>query len=317
MKAHFKKPMNIKDTQATAQLTAGVHDMKKHYKKGGTFTLSALLTSLICASLPIAQASDIDIYQEAKQGDVTLMFVIDISGSMGYPQIQGPSGNNDPCDLPDGSTYVSFANENSTNGSPSYKRYYCNANGSDRLYKYRSYVSSRKTYYDICKDPQTQYTSCTWISNNRTQPSLSTNGTVNNNGYTYYYSSDVERFYDRITRVKDGMFDLLNGNTTKNIPKLADDKVIGLTTYSTPLTFNSAGEPETADNVSGKIRIPARRLDALVGGVTHRQLLLNEIAKIGARGGTPTANAYAEASAYLMGTTTLGVASSGVCKLIK
>lgn len=295
-----------KDTFATASLKKGVNDMKQYYKKGGSFALSALITSLICGSLPMAQASDIDIYQEAKSGDVTLMFVIDISGSMGYPQIQGPSGDSDPCDLPDGSNYLSFGNENSTNGSPIYKRYYCSATGSNKLYKYRSYVSSRVTYYQVCNVPQANYVNCTWQSASRTVPSLTTNGTDTINGYTYYYSSDVEKFYDRITRVKDGMFDLLNGNSTKNIPKLADDKVIGLSTYSTPLSFNSAGEPLTADNVSGQIRIPARRLDQIINGVTQRQLLLNEIAKIGARGGTPTANAYAEAASYLMGTTTGG-----------
>ena len=310
MKALSRK-LTIKDTQKTAQLTAGAYEMKKHYKKGGTFTLSALLTSLICASLPIAQASDIDIYQEAKKGDVTLMFVIDISGSMGYPQLQG-STSTSQCDLPTGSKYTGYSNENSTSGSPTYKRYYCTATGSQRLYKYRSYVEKKTTYYQVCKDPQTDYDSCTWLAKTTSKPSGSTDGTLVSGIYTNYYSLAEEKFYDRITRVKDGMFDLLNGNVSKNIPRLADDKVIGLTTYSTPLTFNSAGEPETADNVSGKIRIPARRLDALVGGVTHRQLLLNEIAKIGARGGTPTANAYAEAASYLMGTTTGGKTDPGI-----
>lgn len=310
MKAHFKKLMNIKDTQTTAQLTAGVYDMKKHYKKGGTFTLSALLTSLICASLPVAQASDIDIYQEAKKGDVTLMFVIDISGSMGYPQLG--SGSTSQCDLPNGSKYKNYGNDNSTNGLPIYKRYYCTATGSERLYKYRSYVEKKTTYYQVCKDAQINYADCNWLTRTTTKPSGSTDGTEVNGIYTNYYSLAEENFYDRITRVKDGMFDLLNGNVSKNIPRLADDKVIGLTTYSTPLTFNTAGEPQTADNVSGKVRIPARRLDAVVGGITHRQLLLNEIAVVGARGGTPTANAYAEAASYLMGTTTAGKTERGI-----
>lgn len=306
MKLVSKKWIGRKDTLTTVQLENGVYDMEKYYKKGSSFAFSSLITGLICASLPMAQASDIDIYQEAKSGDVTLMFVIDISGSMGYPQIQGPSGTSDPCDLPDGSNYLSFGNENSNNGSPVYKRYYCNATGSNKLYKYRSYVSSRVTYYQICNVPQANYANCTWQSASRTVPSLTTNGSDTINGYTYYYSSDVEKFYDRITRVKDGMFDLLNGNAAKNITKLADDKVIGLSTFSVPTSFNSAGEPLTADNVSGQIRIPARRLDTNVNGITQRQLLLNEIAKIGARGGTPTANAYAEVASYLMGTSTGG-----------
>ncbi len=50
---------------------------------------------------------------------------------------------------------------------------------------------------------------------------------------TYYYKAGPNTQYpDRITRVKDGMIDLLNGNTSKGILPVSDDKLIGLTTFS-------------------------------------------------------------------------------------
>ena len=45
------------------------------------FTIATVMTSMI--TIPLSQASDIEIYQEAKSGDITLMFMIDLSGSMG------------------------------------------------------------------------------------------------------------------------------------------------------------------------------------------------------------------------------------------
>lgn len=43
-------------------------------------SITACTTTLVATS--VSQASDIDIYQDAKSGDVTLMFLLDISNSM-------------------------------------------------------------------------------------------------------------------------------------------------------------------------------------------------------------------------------------------
>lgn len=45
-------------------------------------TITALCTGLVVSST--VQASDIDIYQEAKSGEITLMLMLDIS-KYGYP----------------------------------------------------------------------------------------------------------------------------------------------------------------------------------------------------------------------------------------
>ena len=193
--------------------------------------ISAISTGLVLSS--VAQASDIDIYQEAKSGDITLMMLFDISGSMGAPQL---IGDKDACDIPNGAKVSSNSSELSTNGSPTYTRYYCVVNG--------------------------------------------------------------QKYYDRITRLKDAMFDLLNGNSAKGISAISDDKIIGLSAYS----FNGTGG-------NGFVLVPARRLsdNVTINGITkkHRAILLDAVAnKLYARGGTPTGNAYAEVASYLMGTKT-------------
>ncbi|MDV4312406.1 hypothetical protein MY149_04405 [Acinetobacter indicus] len=43
-------------------------------------SISAVVTGTTLSG--IAQASDIDIYQTARSGDITLMFLLDLSGSM-------------------------------------------------------------------------------------------------------------------------------------------------------------------------------------------------------------------------------------------
>lgn len=52
-------------------------------------SISAILTSVITSG--VVQASDIDVYQTAKSGDITLMFVLDTSGSMGSGSKDGTS----------------------------------------------------------------------------------------------------------------------------------------------------------------------------------------------------------------------------------
>src|SRR5690606_27317569 len=112
--------------------------------------------------------------------------------------------------------------------------------------------------------------------------------------------SNGVKYYDRITRVKDGMMDLLYGNPALNIQPLTNDKVIGLSTFS---------------GIRGFIQVPARRLDAIVDGQTQRQILIETIGSLVASSTTPTARAYAEVGAYMLGTTTLGVAYSGALQL--
>lgn len=155
-------------------------------------SIAGLFTGVVSTS--VTQASDIDIYQEAKSGEISLMFMLDISGSMG--------------------------------GSGSY------------------------------------------------------DGTGQ----------------ERIARLKTAMQDLLNGNATKKITKLSDDKVIGLSTLG---AYQNGRAYDT-----GAILVPARRLDAVIGTKTQRQILSEKINGLSASTWTPTSRSYAETAAYLLGQTT-------------
>ncbi len=265
--------------------------------------VAAASTCLIATS--VSQASDIDIYQEAKSGQITLMMLLDISGSMGYPQLVTNAST--ACDIPKGITGNGRYSEQSTNGSPKYMRYACTAPSSPIYFYKRTGTKTSNYKWFSCNDMSggsSNQSDCTIaLTKAPSTTGMSSTGTSRANP-KYFYKTGTSVYYDRITRLKDGLFDLLHGNTSKDIKPVSDDKVIGLATYSTPTSFNNAGEPLTADNIRGQVRIPARPLSEKVGNITQRQVLLNEIAALGARGGTPTANAYAETAAYLMGTNT-------------
>jgi len=259
--------------------------------KLGVMTGTSLLTTLICSS--VVQASDIDIYQQARSGKITLMLMLDISGSM-----KGQTA----CDLPSGASYIASGTEAITSTVP-YTRAYCEATGSNKVYLYRSYSKgtgrNKVYYYEECTNKPTKYQDCsgTYLGKTMTGLPPATTGTEGPySGYTYSYSSDVVKYYDRITRVKDGVFDLLNGNTAKGIDALSDDKVIGLSTLG--VVYNNQSYS------MGRVLVPARPLGDLVGGSTQRSLLLSAVSGLPAQTNTPTARSYAEAASYLMGTST-------------
>lgn len=209
-----------------------------------TLCVSAISTGLVLSS--VAQASDIDVYQEAKSGDITLVLMLDISGSMDSRSIRDDYGINSNC---------------TTDQAPGgYSRTYCSVN--------QIYASA------TVKDPKT---GCTLV------------------GTTY-------RCYDRISRLKDGVFDLLQGNAAKGVTRLDDDKIIGLSTLGVYLTRYYD---------TGRVVVPARALGADVGLQKHRDVILNAVRGLSASTNTPTARSFAETVAYLMGTTTAGVSNSG------
>lgn len=215
-------------------------------QKALVLAISATLTSGFASS--IVQASDIDIYQTAKSGDITLMFLIDISGSM-TSEHNSTSFSRPACEL---STNQSMTAKNAMEtpvpGGPTYRRQWCE-------------VSKTK-------------------------------------------------YYDRITRVKDGMMDLLYGNPAKNITRISDDKYVGLSTLgaNNGIRINTN---RAATYANGAVLIPSRRLDAIYGGKTQRQILIDAVIGLEANSATPTARSYAESVAYMMGTSTSGKTGSG------
>lgn len=94
----------------------------------------------------------------------------------------------------------------------------------------------------------------------------------------------------RLARLKTGMNNFLDSSNT-SLPSVR----VGLGHYSV-----------SGNGRSGRILVPAEPLGEV--GSAQRTALKNAVAGLSATGGTPTAHAYAEAAAYLMGTSTLSEA---------
>ncbi len=102
-------------------------------------------------------------------------------------------------------------------------------------------------------------------------------------------SGSALKCYDRITRLKDGMFAVLDNSSDTTLNAI----FMGVGNFSS-----------NGDGSSGQILVPAAALGA--PGSTQRVNLKTAIAGLTASNGTPSAHAYAEAAAYLMGTKTSG-----------
>jgi len=105
---------------------------------------------------------------------------------------------------------------------------------------------------------------------------LDTSGSMGN--------SDTGQTGSRLTRLKNGMNTFLDSADT-SLPNVR----VALGHYS-------------LGSKRGKILVPAAPLGAV--GSAHRTALKNAVTGLSASGSTPTAAAYAESAAYLMGTTT-------------
>ncbi|AUC06744.1 pilus assembly protein [Acinetobacter lwoffii] len=217
------------------------------------YQIMALSPVLLFGCMNGSYASDLSIYQGNSSGKTSIFMMLDTSGSMGWGAGYGGSSMSLQNDY--GVCVVknngkggsdSIDSEDSTT-TPSYKRYYC---------------SVTKSIYDGLDNPYKQ----------RVRNDCSVNGT----GY---------KCYDRLTRLKDAMFTLLNSRALSGIK-------LGAGYYS----YEGEGQ-------KGIVSIPAKPMS----DPTHVTDLKNFVAGLKATGGTPTAAAYAEAGAYMMGTKTSGV----------
>lgn len=278
---------------------------KRVIQKLKVSTLAASVTLLIAQSAS-TYASDIEIYTKpsatASSGVVVMM--LDTSGSMDLSANDYGVGQS-ACDLPEGlssSRTISYG-ELTENG---YKKRYCYFGSGADLPIYYYYKQNEK-WYSCLKGTTDSNSSC--FSELTTIPSII--GFVKKiSGSKEFYSKTASRnttkYYDRISRLKDALYTLammpVYDETTK-VGIKADVK-IGIGTFP----YVSSSE----NNKRGYIRIPAEAWGAV--GSSQRVKVLNLIRSssfIG-NGGTPTSAAYAEAAAYLLGTTTGGGGYSGI-----
>ena len=260
---------------------------------------AAVILSLTAISSTQAASNigDLEIYQAAKGGKITIMMMLDTSGSMDIEEYSLA------CDLPKGVTSQGVFKESSTTDIP-YQRKYCKT-GATTKYFYRK-ASNGKWFR--CGSPDVGSDSMS-INSCKIGPitAPSTNGYLSKKGgvFTggkktlYYYKTTAEgKSYDRLTRLKDAIFSLMNDD------QLDSERIaIGIGQYSTQsdkdnIKFKSWGSTY-GDSRSGKILVPAALLDN-----TQRKAIKKAVADLEGIGGTPTANAYAEVGAYMLGNNT-------------
>ena len=264
-------------------------------------------------ALPVAQADvlgkkigDLEIYKAAEGGKTTITMMLDTSGSMTAAQSNvGASA----CDLPAevSSSNITITTETSAT-TPSYTRRYCEIPGEKTYFYKRTYGFFSTTWYR-CGGASGEGSSNTNTCNAEID-APSTSGYESESEFyginTYYYKVDGGgKYYDRLTRLKDAIFTLMDST------QLDSNKVaIGIGQFSSQsgsnnvVELNSNGTAKNTDGSTGKILLPAALLDDV-----QRQNIRNVVAAAGGGNGTPTANAYAEVGAYMLGTKTSGTGS--------
>lgn len=277
--------------------------MKKLSLKALCASISTLM-AMMAITTPIAQATDTEIYQVATKGKTTLMLTIDISGSMGddafltdyalqYSQAINPCyyGGGYPS-----RRKIKTENVVDASGNKLYSRSFCDI-PKNQVNNANYYARSRYYY------PQAPGA---WVTDPKGCNLMGTGG-----GQFY-------RCYDRMSRLKEALYDTLAGNPVKGIERLSDDKIIGIATLGVVARQNGQPWTPTGDPLNspdkpyyrdaGAVRVPARPLDEVVNGKTQRQHLLDLLKDeqiFRAYSSTPTARSYAEVVSYMMGTTTL------------
>lgn len=226
------------------------------------------------------QIGDLEIYEAAEGGKTTIMLMLDTSGSM------SADVTTDACDLPNGTALTKGVEPV---GVIPYQRYYCETAG-ERRYFYRYNYSNFKWYRCGDNGGSTDKTCSTQVNT----PSLSGYEIDYDRNDFYLYKDNVGKVkvYDRLTRLKDAIFSLMD-STQLDSSKIA----IGIGQFSSQ--SNSSNTPNGGDGSSGKIVVPAALLTT-----AQRAAIKTAVSALKGENGTPTANAYAEAGAYMLGKNT-------------
>ena len=285
---------------------ANVLDVKAHAKEfGHKFKLSTLagaMTLLILQS-STSYASDIEIYTKpnSNAGSGVVVMMLDTSGSMSVTAA-GASA----CDLPKGLTDYRTMYRRAENTSGGYTREYCYFDSSSIQAYY--YKKTGSQWYECPIGTVSVSDSCFVRIDGSPDITGFTGGWLGGSQYFYKTLTRNNKFYDRMSRLKDALYTLAtmpvyDEDTGEGIKS---DVKIGIGTFP----FVSSGE----NNLRGYMRIPAAEWGDI--GSAQRTKVLNLIknSDFKGTGGTPTSAAYAEAAAYLLGTTTGGGTYSGIGK---
>jgi len=244
--------------------------MKNKTKHGLVTGLTALSTAIICQT-SMTYASDIEIYKAPTTGGATLMFVLDLSGSMSQSQ--------------DKSVQRDFFGGTSTSCTSESKVVRTRFNNKNFDYNGTFCYITQTTYNGLSSTLRTkldqEVTAKTCIKETRIFSRWqSGRGWVN-------YDETVYSCPDRVTMLVRSMFDLISGNSSVDGGKLA--------TTNTPL-------PDTASIGFTKFYngTPSTETLPLTLTTENRETLLNYAKNWQALGGTPIARAYSRAAVDLV-----------------
>lgn len=283
---------------------ANVLDVKAQVKEfGRQFKLSTLVgaMTLLIAQSSTSYASDIEIYTKpnSNAGSGVVVMMLDTSGSMDLSANNYGVGSS-ACDLPSGVTSNVYGSDEASGG---YLRRYCLVGGRNKQYYYFKYTDNRgRVSWYSCSN-----TSCDRYRNLSSVPSTSGYLVEKSGNYEYYIkATGGQQYEDRMTRLKAALYTLAtmpiyDENTGEGIKS---DVKIGIGTFP----YVSSDE----NNLRGYMRIPAAKWGDIGSAQRTKVLNLIKSSSFIGTGGTPTSAAYAEAAAYLLGTTTGGGAYSGI-----
>lgn len=264
-------------------------------------------------------ASDIEIYTKPSDSvsSASVILMLDTSGSMDLTANNFGVGES-ACDLPAGVSNVTLRSGIDHPDGRGYKVNYCESTGKKYFFRKISECTSwswrgrctayTDIWYSCGAEGSTSKSTSTCSTRLNTTPSVSgftqEDGRRGDDSDYYYKNTESAIFYDRISRLKNALYDLATTPTydAETSPNGIKENVnIGIGTYP----YVSSSE----SNFRGYIRIPAAKWDAA------QKLKVLEMIKSSSfrgTGGTPTSAAYAEAAAYLLGTTTGGGTYSGM-----
>lgn len=274
--------------------------MKKYSYTALASMVSMSMTLIVCQS--VTHASDIEIYSNSTNGKTTITLMLDTSGSMSV----GSPDDVSACDIPSSASGAVTTGSISSGTTPAYTRRYCEVEG-ERERRYYFMLDNKTWYSCVDRNGSTNRGQC----NNKmsVEPTsseltgltakrfnfLGGEKSCNKNDYCYYFkdiNTSSERYYDRLTRLKDAIFALLDSN-------LIDPKLVSIGIGNFSAQSGSDNVYTSADGSSGKILVPAALLDS-----TQKTRIKTAVASLRGSNGTPTANAYAEVGAYMLGTNT-------------
>ncbi|WP_296191556.1 MULTISPECIES: PilC/PilY family type IV pilus protein [unclassified Psychrobacter] len=224
---------------------------------------------------------DLEIYKAAESGGAVLTLMLDTSGSMGTSTRSNYAVDSMVEDY--GFSCVWNITKN-WNGSLSWSYKNDNAFKVHGSADNKSVViGSTKIDYSLKSCKKGYWSSSTWIE-----------------------ERGSENYYDRITMLQDALIQLFSQKDSNGNYTLSEKNMIGLGNYS----VDKDGDGQ-ADSKAGRIIVPAKKLDD-----DQRIKLINAVKGLTVYNGTPAANAYAEAGAYMMGTSTVKLEEVNAYKVL-